>query len=104
MPGRRNGDRSAKQRIPATAAPALRQSRDDTHDRVGSSDAQRLERVLHDVNNLLTVIIGSLDDLCTLGPLDPLVCERINAALEAALRGTELAGGHLSMPAPRGLR
>lgn len=98
MPGHCNRDRNAKQRIPTEAVPTPQEGLDDTY---GSGDAQRLERVLHDVNNLLTVIIGSLDDLCALGPLNPLVRERINAALEAALRGTELAAGLLSVPGPR---
>lgn len=92
MPGRRNKDRGARHPVPATLREASRHDQGTGANRTGSSDAQRLERVLHDVNNLLTVIVGSLDDLRTLGPFDPIVCERINEALEAALRGTELAG------------
>ena len=101
MPGHCNKDRGARQPVPTTLRPASRHDQDAGPNRFGSGDAQRLERVLHDVNNLLTVIIGSLDDLRTLGPFDPIVCERINEALEAALRGTELAGTLSPLPGDR---
>lgn len=101
MPGHTNKDRSAKRRIPILPMPASRHDPVGGLRRIAAGDAQRFERILHDVNNLLTVIVGSLDDLRTLGPFDPIVSERINEALEAALRGTELASRLLP---PRGGR
>jgi signal transduction histidine kinase len=53
--------------------------------------------IAHDLNNLLAIVIGNLDELCE-GPLhNSCVADLVSDALEAALRGAELSRSLLAL-------